>query len=128
MKSPGGKVLLLGALGLLLQQVPVFYTATLFGNVEPGVSLVQLHVGLLLAIALLERDRRVLAGVVVILFFGWLVRGYWQAYHMAIAVPTGMVAHALSWAGCCYAPNGWVGPSFRVQCESTRGIWPGSRA
>lgn len=112
-QSRSGKILLLGALGLLLQQIPVPYTSTLFGVTE-GASLLHLHVGLLLAIAMLERDRWVLGGVVTLVFLGWVVRAWLAAYDMAAEMPIALMSYAFTWAWallCAY----WMGwPKVRV--------------
>ncbi|WP_139202894.1 bifunctional diguanylate cyclase/phosphodiesterase [Pseudoxanthomonas sp. GM95] len=65
--------MLLGCACLLLQQVTVGYRIDFGGDVQDA-SLVHLHVGLLLAIALLDRDRWVLAGATAFAFAGWCVR------------------------------------------------------
>jgi hypothetical protein len=81
-RSWRGRVLWLGALALLLQQIPVSYLIALPGSDTPpaAASLVHLHAGVLLAIALLDRDRRVLLGCSLIVFAGWLVRAWWMDY------------------------------------------------
>jgi len=111
-RSRGGKILLLGALGLLLQQVPVPYTATLFG-VTADASLIHLHMGLLLAIAMLDRDRRVLAGVVALVFLGWVARAWVRSYDMATWLPIGAMSYFLTglWALVCARWMGWPKPS-----------------
>ena len=75
MRHPGrfARVVLLGGLCLLLQQVPVSYRIDFFGQVDDA-SLIHLHAGLLLAIAMLERDRRVVAGCFLLTFAGWTLR------------------------------------------------------
>ena len=65
----GGKILLLGGLCLLLQQVAVPYLLELWGH-SAKASLVHLHAGLLLAIAILDRDRWVMPGCYAVVLFG----------------------------------------------------------
>ena len=69
----GGKILLLGSLCLLLQQVAVPYLLELGGH-SAKASLVHLHTGLLLAIAILDRDRWVMPGCYAVVLLGWLLR------------------------------------------------------
>ena len=87
------KVLLLGGLCLLLQQVPVSYRIDFFGQVADA-SLVHLHAGLLLAIAMLERDRRVVAGCFLVTFAGWMVR--------QLCFDGGRPGAVLAWGGANY--------------------------
>ena len=109
--SRSGKILLLGALGVLLQQVAVSYTATLFG-VTRDASLLHLHMGLLLAVAMLDRDRWVLAGTFILVFLGWVARAWAQAYDMAVWLPIGAIAYLLSlgWTLLCAHWMGWPKP------------------
>lgn len=105
-----GRVLGLGALALLLQQVPVPYLIALPGSDAPpaAASLVHLHAGLLLAIALLDRDRRVLLGCSLIVFAGWLVRAWWMDYRggiYALGVLNAVATYL--WTLLCAAWMGW---------------------
>jgi len=102
------RILLLGALGVLLQQVAVSYTAHLFGVTESA-SLLHLHTGLLLAVVMLERDRVIQAGVFGIVFIGWLVRAIVLDYDMAVWLPMGAGFYFLSWLWMmrCAAWMGW---------------------
>jgi EAL domain-containing protein (putative c-di-GMP-specific phosphodiesterase class I)/GGDEF domain-containing protein len=115
-QSRGGRIFLLGALGLLLQQIPVSYTTTLFGVTE-GASLLHLHIGLILAIAMLERDRWVLAGVVAVVFVGWVVRAWVADYDMAANLPIGAASYAFNfgWALLCAHWMGWPKPHGQVR-------------
>ncbi|GGD35067.1 EAL domain-containing protein [Pseudoxanthomonas indica] len=72
-RSPAGKIVLLGGLCVLAQQVAISYRIDFFGTTA-NASLIHLHAGLLLAIALLETDRRVVAGAVAFTAVGWAVR------------------------------------------------------
>lgn len=60
---------------LLLQQVGVFYSARFFGEAPEAspASLIHAHVGLMFAVALVARDRRVLAAAFLATFAGWCV-------------------------------------------------------
>ncbi len=100
----------LGGLCLLLQQVPVSYRIDFLGQVSDGASLIHLHAGLLLAIALLERDRRVVAGCFLLTFVGWTVR---QLYFNDWRPGAGLLwagprTHS-RWAGVWHALAGWSG-------------------
>lgn len=115
-QSRAGKILLLGALGLLLQQVPVPYTATLFGITESA-SLVHLHTGLFLAVAMLDRDRWVLAGVVALVFLGWVMRAWMMSYDMPSQLPIGAVSYLFTWAWAllCAYWMGWPKPPGQLR-------------
>ena len=67
------QVLLLGIACLLLQQVTIHYRIDFFGYVSDA-SLIHLHTGLLLAIAMLVRDARVVAACFLLAFIGWALR------------------------------------------------------
>ena len=67
------QVLLLGGMCLLLQQIPIRYRIDFFGELADA-SLIHLHTGLLLAIAMLVRDARVVAGCFALTFAGWMLR------------------------------------------------------
>lgn len=72
-RSRTGKILLWGLLCVLAQQVAVSYRIDFFGNTA-NASLIHLHAGLLLALALLEPDRRVVLATLAITAMGWAVR------------------------------------------------------
>lgn len=103
----GGRILLLGLAALLLQQVAAPYTASLSGMVA-NASLLHLHFGLLLAIALTERDRWVLVGVMVVVMAGWLVRAITSGYDMGLWLPLGLAMMLLSWAWLVLCAR-WMG-------------------
>lgn len=115
-QSRSGKILLLGALGVLLQQVTVPYTAALFG-VTQAASLLHLHMGLLLAVAMLDRDRWVLAGVFALVFLGWVMRAWTLSYDMAVWLPIGAMSYFLTWAWSvlCARWMGWPKPPGRAR-------------
>lgn len=103
-------VLLLGGMCLLLQQVPIRYRIDFFGEVADA-SLIHLHTGLLLAIAMLVRDRRVVAGCFALTFVGWTLR---QLYLFDNGQPTWMLAWGaatyllqFAWTLTCARWMGW---------------------
>ena len=112
------KVLLLGGLCLVLQQIPVSYRIDFFGQVADA-SLVHLHAGLLLAIAMLERDRRVVAGCFLVTFAGWMVRQlYFDGGRPGAVLAWGGANYlfTLGWSLACARWLGWPRPEGqRVQ-------------
>lgn len=88
------QVLLLGGMCLLLQQVAVRYRIDFFGDIADA-SLIHLHTGLLLAVAMLVRDRRVVAGCFLVAFVGWTLR---QVYLFDSGKPT----RTLAWGAASY--------------------------
>ena len=114
--SRGGKILLLGVVALVLQQVPAPYTASLSGMTAPA-SLLHLHYGLFFAIALVERDRWVLPGVMALATAGWLVRAVDAGYDMRLWLPLGLVLPVLNWAWLvlCARWMGWPRPPGRAR-------------
>lgn len=112
------KVLLLGGLCLVLQQIPVSYRIDFFGQVADA-SLVHLHAGLLLAIAMLERDRRVVAGCFLATFAGWMVRQlYFDGGRPGAVLAWGGANYlfTLGWSLACARWLGWPRPEGqRVQ-------------
>lgn len=104
------QVLVLGGLCLLLQQVPIRYRIDFFGEIADA-SLIHLHTGLLLAIAMLVRDRRVVAGCFALTFVGWTLR---QLYLFDDGQPTWMLAWGaatyllqFAWTLACARWMGW---------------------
>ena len=71
-------------------------------------SLLHLHFGLLLAIALTERDRWVLAGVMAMVVAGWLLRALMAGYDMSLWLPLGLVMMPLTWAWLVLCAR-WMG-------------------
>ncbi|WP_284449217.1 EAL domain-containing protein [Pseudoxanthomonas mexicana] len=107
------RVVALGGLCLLLQQVPVSYRIDFLGQVSDGASLIHLHAGLLLAIALLERDRRVVAGCFLLTFVGWTVRQlYFNDWRPGAGLLWGgaTYAFALGWSLACARWMEWPRP------------------
>lgn len=109
----GGKILLLGGLCLLLQQVAVPYALELGGTREDA-SLIHLQTGLLLAIAMLSRDRWVMPGCYALIIVGWLVRAWAFAYTPA-QIGIGVVVSAIGcvWTLLCAQAMGWPRPPER---------------
>jgi len=113
------QVLLLGGACLLLQQIPVRYRIDFFGE-QADASLIHLHTGLLLAVAMLVRDRRVVAGCFALTFAGWLLR---QLYLFDDGQPTWMLAWGamsyliqFAWTLVCVRWMGWPrAPGARMQ-------------
>lgn len=107
-RSRTGKILLLGGLCVLAQQIAIAYRVDFLGA-SANASLIHLHAGLLLAIALLETDRRVVIGVVGVTALGWAVRqwnfapGDWQT------LLWGSVAWVVTgaWTLACARWAGW---------------------
>lgn len=99
---------MLGGLCLLLQQVPVRYQLVIGGETADA-SLAHLHVGLLLAIAMLARDRWLLPGTYALATLGWLVR----------ALHSGYPAHQIG-LGLLFAVGGWL---WTLLCARWMG-WP----
>ena len=119
-----GRILLLGTAGLLLQQVPVEYTLLMssagFGKDVQGASLVHLHAGLSLAIAMLDRDRRVLLGCSLMLLAGWMLRAWLQDYAGPIYVWGAINAAAVYlWTLLCAHGMGWPQPADDMRVERT---------
>ena len=77
--------LLAATCGLLLQAPPIDYEVDLFGSHALG-SLAHLHVGLLLALALLFADRIYLRTTFAGLLLGWIVRAWGQHYDPAVMI------------------------------------------
>lgn len=121
------QVLVLGGLCLLLQQVPIRYRIDFFGEIADA-SLIHLHTGLLLAIAMLVRDRRVVAGCFALTFVGWTLR---QLYLFDDGQPTWMLAWGaatyllqFAWTLACAR---WMGWPRNAGARLQRGDWCGSR-
>ena len=108
LRSRQGKILVLGSLCLLLQQLSVPYSLEVMGALAPTASLLHLHVGLLLAIAMLERDRWVLAGCYAMATVGWWVRAWLMSYD-AFALWTGPLLAVVGclWMILCAHWMGW---------------------
>lgn len=105
------KILVLGAAVLVLQQVTVPYNLTIGGEHHPYASLVHLRIGLMLAIAMLERDRLVLAGCVFAEWCGWMIVAWQRDYSLAM-MAVGVVSpfFAYAWLVLCTRWMGWPRP------------------
>ena len=103
-----GKILSLGLLCLVLQQVSVPYVLEVMGARTPAASLLHLHTALLLAIAMLDRDRWVLVGSYVIVTLGWCVRARMLSYGASsfLVVPLVMLG-SCAWMILCARWMGW---------------------
>jgi EAL domain-containing protein (putative c-di-GMP-specific phosphodiesterase class I)/GGDEF domain-containing protein len=110
--SRAGKIVLLGLLCLLLQQIPIPYRIDFFGN-QDDASLIHLQAGVLLAIAMLDRDRWVLAGTYFITFLGWTVRQSSDEGGPSITLLWGLAVSTLGyvWTAACARWAGWPRPA-----------------
>jgi EAL domain-containing protein (putative c-di-GMP-specific phosphodiesterase class I)/GGDEF domain-containing protein len=106
--SRAGKILLLGLLCLLLQRIPIPYRIDFFGS-QANASLIHLQAGVLLAIAMLDRDRWVLVGTFFITFLGWTVRQSSDDGGPTLTLLWGLAVSALGWAWtvACARWAGW---------------------
>lgn len=105
------KILLLGIGVLLLQQVAIPYRFTLGSFPSGEASLVHLHAGFLLAIAMLERDRVVVAGCFLVEAVGWLLRAWMLGYTPQTLVVGGLLVVVIfGWALLCARWMGWPRP------------------
>lgn len=113
--TTGGRALLLATLCLLLQQITVPYHIDIAGLQSSG-SLMHAHYGLLLCIAMLDRDRRVLATCIAAVCLGWLVRA-WLAGYPAPIMASGTLIFVFSywWTMQCAHWMGWPGDADTVR-------------
>lgn len=112
MRSRQGKILMLGSLCVLLQQLSVPYSLVVMGSMAPAASLLHLHVGMLLAIAMLERDRWVLVGCVALTTMGWLVRAWLMSYGpLALLIGPLVAVASCFWIILCARWMGWPKPA-----------------
>ena len=106
--SRSGKILLLGSCCLLLQQVVLSYEFSLRGITSNNASLIHLAVGLLLAIAMLDRDRWVVAGCVVLNWLGWLVRALHNDFPASAVLGSALTTLlSFGWMLLCVRWMGW---------------------
>ena len=111
LQGRAGSIALLGALCLVLQQLAVPYTLEVMGVKESSASLLHLHTGMLLAIAMLNRDRWVLAGCFIITTLGWMVRAWLSSYEAIQFLVGPLVAFAaFGWTLLCVHWMGWPKP------------------
>ncbi|HZP66776.1 MAG TPA: EAL domain-containing protein [Rudaea sp.] len=107
--------LLAAACGLALQAPPIDYELDLFGTHASG-SLAHLHVGLLLALAMLFRDRIYLRVTFVSLYVGWLSRAWSQDYSASIMILSLPLYLAMyGWTVLCARRMGWPKAERRVE-------------
>lgn len=102
-----GKIVLLGVICLLLQQVAAPYWLDFNGN-HAKASLIHLQTGVFLAVAMLERDVRVFAGCYAITLVGWLLRAIAFSYP-PLMLALGVFVSGLSafWIFYCARWMGW---------------------
>lgn len=105
------KILILGSLCVLLQQISVPYALDVMGSGSTASSLLHLQTGMLLAIAMLDRDRWVVAGCYAMVTMGWLVRA-WLGSYSNIAMLMGLLVAAAGygWMILCVRWMGWPKP------------------
>lgn len=112
-----GRILLLGALCLVLQQISVPYVLDVMGFEESG-GLLHLHTALLLAIAMLERDRWVVFGCFFVTTLGWIVRAWLASYDaMAFYSAPLVLLVSFGWTLLCARWMGWPKPPDRKRVE-----------
>ena len=109
-----------GAVALLLQQIAVAYRLPSPDGGAPTIaSLAHLHAGWTLAIAMLDRDVRVLLGCSLVLLAGWTVRAMWMHYGGGeIALGAINAAIAFGWTWLCARWLGW--PRRRADSQVMR--------
>lgn len=118
MPGPWTKIVLIGAAAVLLQQVSVGYPLAFGSTFEPNASLLHLHVGLLLAVGMLERDRRVLAGSLAIVTLGWAIRAWGMDYVPGLFASALLVAiGTYFWIRLCAGWMGWPRAPGRMRLE-----------
>ncbi|MHC9086930.1 EAL domain-containing protein [Luteimonas sp. RIT-PG2_3] len=109
----------MGICCLLLQQVAVAYSFTAGDVPTSHASLVHLHAGLLLAIAMLERDLRVVAAVWGVTWLGWAMRALAFGYSgPTIAVGTAASVLMLGCTLLCAHWMGWPRARKRMRVET----------
>ncbi|HTD29880.1 MAG TPA: hypothetical protein VK660_10880, partial [Xanthomonadaceae bacterium] len=105
------QALLVGACAFALQQWPIGYQIDLLGSHELG-SIVHLHAGLLLALAMLNRDRIYLRAAFACVFLGWFARAWADNYSPATLLLTSPLYVAMyGWTVCCARWMGWPRPA-----------------
>lgn len=110
------RILLLGSGILLLQQVSIPYGFTFGSFAAPHASLVHLHTGLLLAIAMLERDRGVVAGCFLFELIGWAIRAHLQGHPMPVLAMGALALVVIfGWTLLCVRWLGWPRPLGRQE-------------
>jgi EAL domain-containing protein (putative c-di-GMP-specific phosphodiesterase class I)/GGDEF domain-containing protein len=111
------QAVLAGACCFALQQWPIGYQIDLLGSHASG-SIVHLHAGLLLALAMLYRDRIYLRTAFACAALGWLVRAMGADYSPAILVVTPMMYVAMyGWTVWCARRMGWPRPAAEQRVD-----------
>src|SRR5437899_507856 len=96
-----------GIIAVALQQWPISYEIDLYG-VHASASLAHLHTGVLLALAMLFRDRLYLRIAFVCVYLGWVFRAVVMGYsgiQLAIGLPFQLVMYF--WTIWCARLMGW---------------------
>jgi len=102
------RALLYGGIALLLQQVSVPYVLRVPGANAADASLIHLHAGFMLAVAMLDRNRRALLVSNLILLGGWLVRAWIRDYSVfAMLLGTLNAILVYVWLLLCVRWMGW---------------------
>ena len=102
-----GKATLAAGCAVALQLWPIAYQADLFGTHALG-SLAHLHVGLLLALAMLFTDRIYLRAAFAAVLLTWVVRAYQDEYSFGVillTIPNYVLLYA--WTVWCARHMGW---------------------
>ena len=102
---------LMGALVIALHWATVPYVLDFAGAPADEASLAHLHTGVLLAIALLDRDRRVFALATAFGYLGWASRA-WNAGYPTLTFLTGAINTVVvfGWTLACVKLAGWPRP------------------
>jgi len=102
-----GKMALLGAMGVLLHGIHIHYRLQLGGQFHSG-ELIQLHVGWLLAVALLVHERGVFLACALMISAAQMMYAY-RLGHSALYISIEWVYSMLGygWLGMCAQAMGW---------------------
>jgi len=102
-----GKTVLLGAVGVLLYQIHIRYRLQLSNQLYDG-ELIQLHIGWLLAVALLVRERQVFWSCALLSAMAQMVHAY-QLNHPWLHIGIELVYSVLgyAWLGLCAGRMDW---------------------
>ena len=103
---------------VILQQVPVPYVFTLHG-VSEDASLAHLHFGLLLLVAMLNRDLRVLAACMLAVYVSWALRMLYFGNSLWASAPRSLVlvCFDFAWTVLCAHWMGWPKPTREPRIE-----------
>jgi len=119
-----GMILLLGLACVLLHNVHIDYRLQLGNGLDTG-ELVRLHVGLLLAIAMLVRERRVFVGCVAITSIAWVLHAQALGY-TPMRIATGVLTYSVLgyvWLLLCTRWMGWPRAPEEPQTVSVRDLY-----